>query len=329
MNAQNNHYLLTNSPLHNLSSPHTLAKLLEFETIAEMESLVESGDLNYRQYREGGGRWIETPLPKLKVVQRRIHRLLTRIEPPPFLHSAYRGRSAVSNAGVHAGNQPMVRLDVRRFYPSSDGYRVFRLFNETFGCAPHVAKRLAILCTIGPTINANRGHLPTGGVTSPVLAYMAYQEMFDSLWKLAQDNGLAFSVLADDITFSGSSANHQVLAQARIIIESHGLVSNRKKERVWGAKHSNKRVTGSLVTPQGQRVPRDRKTAINELRNEVQRSADPLKRAKAYQRYVGSLSSAGQIEPRFATGSRCAMNEWRRDADAWQAHRKMSGTRKP
>jgi RNA-directed DNA polymerase len=318
--------VLSSSPFFGIRSPHILADRLSLGSLADLERLVEAADGNFRQYQDG--RWIETPLPKLKSVQRRIHQLLTRTPPPPYLQSAYKNRSAVRNAESHDGGKPMVRLDIRRFYPSSDGFLVYRFFHEKLRCAPHVAKMLTILCTIGPSNNSRRRHLPTGGVTSPILAFFAYQDMFEELSELAAQNGLTFSVLADDITFSGEGADHGILRKAREIIPRYGLVSNRKKERVWSRAHSNKRVTGVLVTPKGPRVPWERKKAILALRQQLPNEIDIKKRTKTYQRYVGALSSAGQIEERFGVGAQFALAEWRKDKDAWDAHVRASGAKR-
>lgn len=314
------------SCFYNLKSPHKLADLLGI-THAQLEDFCEAGSKNYKQF-EASDRWIETPKLPLKRVQRRIHQLLTRIPPPEFLFSAYPKRSSVANADCHHPNAPMVKMDIRRFYPSTNGGLVFDLFIGTFRCAPHVAASLRKLCTISGTPNSLRCHLPTGGVTSPILSYFCYRKMFAALNELAASNNLQFSIFADDITFSGKNADHVILSRARAILAEHGLLSKSKKEKVWSSKHGNKLVTGVLVTPKGLRVPFPRKQSIAELNEALRRAVDPLDRAKLYQRLHGSLASAGQIEPRFMVGARCVLDQWKADGSAWNAHTRLSRNKK-
>jgi RNA-directed DNA polymerase len=311
------------SCFYNLKSPHKLAEYLGISFL-QLQGLAAGGRNNYHQF-ESGKRWIETPLPTLKRTQRRIHDLLTRVPPPEFLFSAYRNRSSVKNAEVHSFGVPMAKLDIRHYFPSTDGNRVFELFNSTFQTSHSVAVILRKLCTITGTQGASHCHLPTGGVTSPILSYFCYREMFESLSQLAIRQELALSVFADDITFSGKTASAATLSQARRILAAHGLVSNSRKEKVWSSRHGNKLVTGALITPKGLRVPFERKQKIQELKESLKIATKARVRAKLYQQLHGSLSSAGQIEPRFLVGAKCLLQEWKGDKPAWAAHTRARG----
>lgn len=197
-----------------LKSPYKLAELLKI-TQPQLKGLCSDSNGNYEQF-ESGDRWIETPRTLLKKVQRRIHELLVRIPPPDFLSSAYRGRSAITNAAVHRDGGFFAKLDIRGFYRSSRGSLIYDLFRDTFQCSPCVATYLRKLCSISGTINANRAHLPTGGVTSPILAYFCYRQMFLELEAFARERGLKYSVFADDITFSGPSGDHSIISAAKV-----------------------------------------------------------------------------------------------------------------
>jgi len=314
---------------YGVRSPDKLAELLNVSRKG-LEDLAANGSRNYRQFKsKDTGRWIETPLPPLKRVQRRIHQLLGRAAAPAYLHSGFRKVSAVSNAEAHLPNASasIVKVDLRKFYPSSDGRRVFAFFRQDLGCSEDVAAILFKLCTIRKTPNADRPHLPTGGVTSPILAYFCYRDLFDELEVLAVENDTIFSLMADDITFSGEKAP-SLLKPCLATIFRHGLRCNYKKLRVLSPKHANKKITGCLVTPKGLRVPKERKDRIVALRRALRKEPRPRLRAKLWQQYHGSLASAGQIEPRFSTGAHCAMLEWKADKLAWHEHLRMSGSRK-
>src|SRR5687768_8297001 len=121
-------HLLSDSGFYRLPSPLALANLLRID-VAEIEQLTEGRDGNYRlRWIEPPGksrRLIEEPRQHLMRVQRRINSLLSRIRAPKFLYSGVKGRSAVLNAKEHDLGVPLVKLDISRFYPSTDGSRVF------------------------------------------------------------------------------------------------------------------------------------------------------------------------------------------------------------
>lgn len=313
---------------YGLRSPNRLASLLGISR-ESLEKLAAAGSENYRQF-ERNERWIETPKPELKKVQRQIHLHLSRCDAPAYLFSGFKKRSAVGNAHIHLENAKslMVKLDIRKFYPSSNGRLVYSFFHDDLHCSSEVASILWKLCTIKSTKNSEHSHLPTGGVTSPILAYFCYHSLFEELAALATQHNLIFSVMADDITFSGDGDGQEIRRLAAQIIQSHGLRSNFKKQKVWGKKQNNKLVTGALVTPKGLRVPLNRKLAIKKLRVELETTMNPKKRAKLYQCLHGSLASAGQIEERFGIGARCILMEWKKDTCVWREHLRMSGHRK-
>lgn len=314
---------------YGLRSPNRLASLLGVSREA-LERLASVGSENYRQF-EQNGRWIETPKPELKKVQRQIHQRLSRYEAPAYLFSGFKKRSAVGNAHIHLGNAKsvMVKLDIRKFYPSSNGRLVYTFFLDDLHCSSEVASILWKLCTIKNTQNSQHSHLPTGGVTSPILAYFCYHSLFEELAALAAQRNLAFSVMADDITFSGDGDGQEIRKLAALTIQSHGLRSNFKKQKVWGKNQNNKLVTGALVTPKGLRVPLPRKLAIKNLRVALDKSTKNNKKlAKIYQCLHGSLASAGQIEERFGVGARCILAEWKKNTAVWREHLRMSGHRK-
>ncbi len=312
---------------YGLSSPNRLATLLGVSREV-LERLAGAGSDNYRQF-EQNDRWIETPKPELKKVQRQIHQRLSRYEAPAYLFSGFKKRSAVGNAQIHLENarSVMVKLDIRKFYPSSDGRLVYSFFHDDLHCSPEVASILWKLCTIKKTQNSDHSHLPTGGVTSPILAYFCYRALFEELAALAVQRNMTFSAMADDITFSGDGDGQEIRKLAAATIQKHGLRSNFKKQKVWGRSQNNKLVTGALVTPKGLRVPLPRKLAIKKLRLALESTKDDKKRAKIYQCLHGSLASAGQIEDRFGVGARCILTEWKKETAVWREHLRMSGHR--
>ena len=307
-------------PFQGVKTRRRLAELL-FLTPGELKQLAAGGSANYKQYQRSMGvgkspRWIETPKPPLKQVQRRIHDLLIRVEAPPFLFSGVPRRSAVNNAEQHQVNVPVVKLDVRNFFPSSDGRRVYRFFLETRGCSPDVAGLLCDLTTLASAAAPDRCHLPTGGVTSQILAYYAYRDMFSELADLAERTQTVFSVMVDDLTFSGPGATEALLNEARLILRRHGLESKRRKEKAWRSGEI-KSVTGVVLTGRGYRLPQSRRIRIHQLHGAVERSQSLVEKAANIQRLAGALFSAGQIEARFEEQGRALMQRTRAEKPLW------------
>jgi hypothetical protein len=90
------------------------------------------------------------------------------------MHSGVKGRSHVTNARTHMGDQPTVKLDIRRFFPSIDVPRVCRFFGRQMACNMSVADLLTRLYTY-------RGHVPIGSRMSQHLAYFAAKPMLEDL----------------------------------------------------------------------------------------------------------------------------------------------------
>jgi hypothetical protein len=320
MNRQ--HHTLDQSALYHITTKSRLFKVLLVHG-PQLRVLARSGIKNYRQFslagKEGKGpRWIEAPKPDLQRVQRRIHDLLIRTIPPPFLFSGFPRKSAVDNAAVHTVDHRMVKLDITSFYASSNGHRVYDFFREEMRCSSEISRIFFELITVPATTASDHPHLPTGGVTSPIFAYFAYQSMFLQLLDLANSRGLTMSVMVDDITFSGSAADHKVLSAARRIISAHGLVSKRKKERVWSA-GKPKTVTGVVLTRRGLRLPNKRWERMQILRYELWKASNPVERSKLFRRLAGSLFSAGSIEAKYHRQGLDVHRSWRNDTAAWAA----------
>src|ERR1035441_430581 len=119
------------SSLYRLSTKKKLASLLQVN-LPTLLTLVR-GD-NYRtftiQNESGKERIVEEPLGNLKQLQSRLHKLLQRIQPPPYLHSGVKGRSYVSNAREHLGGGRVLRSEEHTSELQSLRHLVCRLLLE-------------------------------------------------------------------------------------------------------------------------------------------------------------------------------------------------------
>lgn len=286
-------YPLNQSPLYCLRSRRKLAELLGVQ-LEEVEELANASPPAYTTYpkkfeRNGKEktRWIERPKPLLRTVQRRLSRLLDRIEPPEYLHSGYRKRSYLTNARQHPCNVRIAKIDVKKFFPNASGSYVHRCFKDTFHCSPDVAVMLTKLVTF-------EGHIPTGGNSSTMVSFWAYKPMFDEINALAASCGLRMSCCVDDMTFSGPAATAGFLEKVRRIIVRFGL---RGHKRHCFEATVPKVVTGVALTTKGYRLPNARRKRLHECFGAFNAESDRKEKVRLGTKLLGCATEAAQVEP--------------------------------
>lgn len=286
-------YPLNQSPLFCLRSRKRLAELLGV-SIEELEALAKAGPQAYATYTkqiEKNGvpkpRFIERPKPLLRTIQRRLSRLLDRIEPPDYLHSGYRGRSYLTNAHHHLCGSRVAKIDVKKFFPSASGRYVHRCFEDMFRCSPDVSVLLTKLVTFS-------GHIPTGGNSSTMISFWAYKPMFDEIEALASSCGLRMTCCVDDMTFSGAKATAGFLEKVRRIVARFGL---RAHKRHCFEPADPKVVTGVALTANGYRLPNARRKRLHECFSAFGVEADANRKVKIGEELLGRATEASQVEP--------------------------------
>ena len=283
-------YALDQSPLYKLSSRKRLANDIFNVELAYLESLAANTN-NYRVFQIKQGqklRQVEAPKVVLERIHRRLFALLERIAKPDYLHSGVRGRSYISNAKVHTGCVPLVKLDLKKFYPSVDGARVYRFFSDTLLCSSDVSGLLTRLCTF-------QNHVPTGSCTSQLLAFFAAKPLFDELNILAIKAGVHGTVYVDDLTWSGEGATPAFLWRAKQVVHRHGFIHH--KDRCFAAQ-DKKLVTGVLLDGNRIAVLPSRE---HEIWKNIQAlgNFDPTERLVAINSLIGSAVAASQVDARF------------------------------
>lgn len=248
---------------------------------------------NYRLFsiinEKGKARPIQWPKRRLQIVHARIHKLLSRVAVPRYLHSAVKGKSYISNAAAHDPAMPTIKIDVKKFFPSVSRAVIFNFFVGPLKCRRDVAGLLADILTFD-------AHLPTGSAASPIIAYYSFKPMFDEIAQFAESLGLTMTCYVDDMALSGPRANKSVLYEVKKIVARHGLKSH-KAHAFSGSQP--KVVTGVCNTPSGPRVP-------NKLHLKIKSGFDALEKAqtrtdteKVLRPLLGRLEAAAQIDPVF------------------------------
>jgi retron-type reverse transcriptase len=218
--------------------------------------------------RNGGERVILAPKRELKALQRKVlDGMLAQVPTAPTTHGFVRGRSVVTNAQPHVGKPLVLKLDLKDFFPSITFPRVRGLF-IALGYSFAVASALALLCTEYDReefvregtryfISVGPRHLVQGAPTSPALANLVAWRLDRRLGGLAARHGFAFTRYADDLTFSGESADqaYKVRIVAQRIIADERFAVNATKTRL--ARRSARQVVTGLVVNDGIATPRE------------------------------------------------------------------------
>lgn len=273
--------------LYGLKSPHALAKRIGWN-LKKLKTLTD--DSKYRVYKyKKTNRIIQEPCYDLQRLHRQLHKYLSRIETPNYLHSSVKGRSYISNARAHVGNESIMKIDISKFYRSVPQYRVMHFFRDVMKCVSDVAGLLANLICY-------RGFLATGSSVSPLISYYSYKFLFDNLAVLAENNNLIMTCYVDDITMSGSNVSRKLLHEVRLIISRSGLHPH--KDRFLTGNKS-KIVTGVVVGKDGINVPHSRWKKVRHLERKIKKCSDDKKKEQLHHILSSRYYEMAQIEPKF------------------------------
>ena len=269
-----------------------LAWLADVRGLERMVTQEKLRNYRYRALPRHGGlpRLIEAPKARLKEVQRwALHEVLDHVPAHEAAHGFLRGRSAVSHARAHTGQETVLRLDLKDFFASITSGRIYAIF-RTLGYTRSVAHVLTGVSTnaipqtvwrkvrtpteprlVQPQFWLGRQlatpHLPQGAPSSPALANLAAFRLDRRLTGLAASSGLRYSRYADDLTFSGPARLRRHRAEfealATTIIRDEGFALNHDKSALHGA-GARQSVCGIVVNahPNVVRAEYDRLKAI-------------------------------------------------------------------
>lgn len=233
----------------------------------------------YRQFeikkKSGGIRTITAPRSQTyRALLECVNELLKAMyTPSEYAMGFAEGRSVVTNAQKHIGQNYVFNIDLKDFFPSVKESRVCnRLQLKPFEFTDEVALTIAGLCSKKETRKDEEGKesvvyvLPQGAPTSPIITNMVCDKLDRRLAGVAKRFGLHYSRYADDITFSSM---HNVYAEGgefrtelESVINEQGFTINEAKTRLQ-KRGSRQEVTGLVV---GQKVNVTQKY-MRDLRN--------------------------------------------------------------
>lgn len=287
-------YALERSPLYKLANKRKLAELLGIELTVLRALVVSKAATQYRIFVDRKTRrFITEPVDQLAIVHKGLLKLLKRIAPPHYAHSAIKGRSYKTNAEVHKAAENVLKIDIRKFFPSVKFHHIHAFFSDELKCAPDIATILAKLCTV--QTDRYGIHLPTGSCISPLLSLMANRRLFDDIHTLVSSHSCQFSVYVDDMTVSGANATRDLLTQISTHIHAHGYEYHKIKTA-----HGKPALVTGLVVHEGRiLLPFERAKKIRELLATLSLTKTQSTKTRVLASLIGRLSEAEQVAPKY------------------------------
>lgn len=187
---------------------------------------------------------ITAPDKRIKEIQTRILQLLRNVERPAWLISGEKGKCYIDNGKRHLNSKYFLTMDIKKFYDNCSREYVFLFFKNRL----KMAGDLAGLCTDIVTYD---GGIPTGCPTSQIIAYYAYENMFNEIYKVACQHECEYTVYVDDMTFSSAEPFdvNQMKKEVDCILRKYGHKPKYKKVKYY-SKGKSVPITGTIVTGQ-------------------------------------------------------------------------------
>lgn len=215
----------------------------------------------YLPKKSGGRRLISAPMPQLKAAQYWVlENILYKVPNSESAHGFVPGKSIVTNASNHVGQEVVINIDLKDFFPTIEYKRVKGLFIK-LGYSEQIATILGLLCT-EPEVDqvaldgkeyfvANTPrHLPQGAPGSPAITNLICYGLDKRFEGLAKRFGYTYSRYADDMTFStkGEAADKigQLLWSVKQVVKEEGFQLHPDKLKVM-RKGDKREVTGIVV----------------------------------------------------------------------------------
>lgn len=233
-------YNMEKSPLYRLRNKQKLAELLGlpknyFRTIHTYKY-----SEFFQDKPDGSKRKINNPEDNLKKIQKKIFKLLNRIEKPEWVISGRKGKSYVDNAKMHQSNNNICTIDIEKFYDSTREIYVYNFFKNTLNTSTNIATILTSLLTY-------EGRIPTGTPTSQLIAFLAYKDIFTKIYEICKEYDITYSLYVDDITLSSNKIiNKNIKYKINSLLNARDLNIKKSKTNFF-SKMTNKYVTGTII----------------------------------------------------------------------------------
>jgi hypothetical protein len=265
-----------------------------------------SAPARYKVYeipkKSGGSRKIAQPAREVKLLQRALVSVLLAKLPVHACATAYvEGSSIGENARRHTGSGPILKMDLKDFFPSIKSSDWVEYCKKT-GCLDdltdiHMSASLLFRRAKGSSIL----NLAIGAPSSPLLSNILMFSFDEMIFNAVSDQYVNYTRYADDLTFSGLRAGYLVGVQSIVAktirsIKYPSLDINDNKT-TFATKKFRRTITGVTLTNDGLvSVGHHRKKKIQAAVHKVSLG---LLSAVEIRRLCGVLAFVNSVEPAF------------------------------
>lgn len=253
--------------------------------------LLRYTDREYRtvniKKKNGGGRTLHVPGPKLKQIQSVILRHILNAFPVSLYATAYKeGAQLMDNALPHVGKRYLLKLDITDFFGSIRFDQVYRAaFNANY-FPKQIGLMLARLC-------CRQDVLPQGAPTSPALSNLVMKNFDNNMGAWCARRGISYTRYCDDMTFSSDKPLYHVYEKAKAMLEEMGFQLNEKKTRF--VTNANRQSVTGLTVNEKVTVSREYKRNLRQELYYLLRFGDSS--VARCQCLMGKLNFVLQVEP--------------------------------
>ncbi len=189
---------------------------------------------------DGSLRILSIPDEPLKKIQRAISEKLLAYEPVSIYAKAYKPTSNVrKNAICHVGKEKLLKLDIYKFFDSINYSLVKEKVFPSNKYSEQIRILLSLLCYKGEV-------LPQGAPTSPIISNIIMRDFDQTVGEWCKERKISYSRYCDDMSFSGSFDENDVIEFVTSRLKSLGFILNKKKTRCFTG-GNKKTVTGIVV----------------------------------------------------------------------------------
>ena len=189
---------------------------------------------------DGSQRVLSIPDEPLKKIQRAISEKLLAYEPVSIYAKAYKPTSNVrKNAICHVGKEKLLKLDIYKFFDSINYSLVKEKVFPSNKYSEQIRILLSLLCYKGEA-------LPQGAPTSPIISNIIMRDFDQTVGEWCKERKISYTRYCDDMSFSGSFDEADVIEFVTCKLKSLGFILNKKKTRCFTNK-DKKTVTGVVV----------------------------------------------------------------------------------
>lgn len=300
-------------PLYNLHSKKLLKYLLGITNNDLLKQDYVAAKISPYIDRSRKPRIIEPPQYELKVIQKRLKKLLGKIDIPNNIFSGIKGRSYTGNAVLHTGNSKrnLFKVDLAAFFPSISRETVYSFFKNDLLCSSDIANILTNFTTVDIDKSflkdkddvysfleskhvSCKNHLISGAPTSQILSYLVNHNMFDEMQRLSDQSGMVMTVYVDDVTFSSENhISYKFKTKIYDIIKKYNYQISAHKVKTYTRAYP-KLVTGVVIDSNGKlKVKNSIKFKIAQEHLHLRNHTNDI---ESLQRLKGLLTAARQID---------------------------------